>query len=86
MEQTGSPPCPDLVQIDALIHALDNLRHWTSDARDKGRRRDLQGRRLALSAARLRDESWSASLLAAYQLFEVDGLHQAWRDIGGGHA
>lgn len=86
MEHTGSPTGPNPAQIAALIHALDHLRHWTENAREKTRRRDLQGRRLALSAARLRDEAWSASLLAAYHVFEVDALHETWCDIGGGRA
>jgi hypothetical protein len=48
--------------------------------------RDVRQQRLAVSAARLRDEAWGHSLLAAHDLFQIDGLHAAWSDMAGGSA
>ena len=39
--------------------------------------------RLFATAGRLREEAWADSLHAAYDLFEIDAIHQAWIEAGG---
>ncbi len=70
--------CREVVEVDALIRALHNLRHWSATAADRRAYRDDLGRRLFASASRLRDEAWADSLDAAYTLFEIDAIHDAW--------
>jgi hypothetical protein len=70
--------CREVVEVDALIRTLGNLRHWSATAAERRHHRDDIGRRLYASAARLRDEAWADSLHAAYVLFEIDAIHQAW--------
>jgi hypothetical protein len=76
--------CREVVEADALIRALRNLRHWSATAADRRGHQDDLGRRLYVSAARLRDEAWADSLDAAYALFEIDAIHDAWVAVGGG--
>jgi len=76
----------EIARIASLIRALDDLRHWT-EAMEKHRPfRDVRQQRLVVSDARLRDEAWGHSLLAAHELFQIDGLHAAWSDMAGGNA
>lgn len=75
--------CREVTEIDALLRALRGLRHWTATAAARHDYLDDQGRRLFTSAARLRDDAWSDSLRAAYALFEIDAIHQAWIETGG---
>lgn len=74
----------ELREIDALIRALANLRHWTGAAAARSAPSGDQGRRLYATAARLREEAWVDSLGAAYRLFEIDAIHGAWAEAGGG--
>ncbi len=75
--------CREVVEVDALIRALRKLRHWSASASERRGHRDDLGRRLYASAARLRDEAWADSLEAAYALFEIDAIHEAWLDAEG---
>lgn len=77
---------PEVARIEALIRALDDLRHWTEDAARRQRPRDVRQQRMMLSTLRLREEALDRSLLAAYDLFEIDGLHAAWCEMRGGNA
>jgi hypothetical protein len=70
--------CREVVEIDALMRALRNLRHWSATAAARRDRRDDMGRRLYAAAAGLRDEARADSLHAAYALFEIDAIHDAW--------
>ncbi len=75
--------CREVAEVDALIRALRNLRHWSATAAERRTYsddigRDDIGRRLYASAARLREESWADSLHAAYTLFEIGAIHDAW--------
>lgn len=81
--QPFGSPCREVSEIDALIRALGNLRHWTGAAAARRAHDGDQGRRLYATAARLREEAWIDSLDAAYQLFEIDAIHHAWTDAGG---
>ncbi|MGC6330926.1 hypothetical protein [Rhizorhabdus sp. FW153] len=76
----------EVARIDSLIRALDDLRHWTEAVEKRRPFRDVRQQRLAVSDARLRDEAWGHSLLAAHDLFQIDGLHAAWSDMAGGSA
>ncbi len=70
--------CREVSEVDALMRALRNLRHWSATA---AARRDHQGdwdKRLYVTAAQLREEARADSLLAAYGLFEIDAIHDAW--------
>lgn len=73
----------EVAEIDALQRALRGLRHWAATADARQHHADAQGRRLYLSAARLRDETWADCLAAAYRLFEIDAIHHAWLETGG---
>jgi len=73
----------ELAEIDALQRSLRNLHHWSATARARRSYSDDGGRRLFAAAASLRDEAWTDCLHAAYRLFEVDALHQAWVEAGG---
>lgn len=75
--------CREVGEIDALMRALGNLRHWTGAAAARRANGGDQGRRLYATAACLREEAWVDSLDAAYRLFEIDALHDAWADAGG---
>lgn len=75
--------CREVREIDALVRALGNLRHWTGAAAARRANGGDQGRRLYATAARLREEAWVDSLDAAYRLFEIDALRDAWTDAGG---
>lgn len=75
--------CREVLEIDALMRALRNLRHWSATAAVRRAHRDDLGRRLYAAAARLRDEAWTDSLLAAYALFEIDAIHEAWTAADG---
>lgn len=70
--------CREIAEVDALMRALGNLRHWSATAAERRGHRDDMGRRLHASAARLRDQAWNDSLHAAYALFEIDAIHDAW--------
>lgn len=70
--------CREVEETDALMRALRNLRHWSATAAARHDLRDDMGRRLYASAAGLRDEAWADSLRAAYALFEIDAIHDAW--------
>jgi len=74
----------EVIQIDALQRALRGLRHWAEAMDSRRSNRDEPGRRLYLSAARLHDEAWVDCLAAAYRLFEIEAIHQAWAESGGG--
>lgn len=76
-------PCREVGEIDALMRALRNLRHWTGTAAARRAHDGDQGRRLYATAARLREEAWIDSLDAAYRLFEIDAIHDSWIDAGG---
>lgn len=76
----------EVARIEALIRALGDLRHWTEDVARRQRPRDVRQQRMMLSTLRLREEAWDRSLLAAHDLFEVDGLHAAWCEARGGNA
>jgi hypothetical protein len=85
--QRGQTGCsPEIGRIVSLIRALDDLRHWTEAMEKHSAAHDERQPRLVVSAARLRDEAWSHSLLAAHDLFQIDGLHSAWVDMAGGSA
>ena len=73
----------EVVEIDVLLRALTRLRHWSAAAQARRLHRGDRGERLLASARRLRDEAWSDSLAAAYLLFEIDAIHQAWIDSAG---
>lgn len=77
------PACREVMEIDALMRALRSFRHWSATAATRSPGGDDLGRRLFATAARLRDEAWADSLHAAYDLFEIDAIHQAWIDAGG---
>lgn len=72
--------CREVGEIDALMRALRNLRHWTHAAASRSTNGGDQGRRLYATAARLRDEAWADSLHAAYRLFEIDAIHAVWAE------
>lgn len=76
-------PCREIVEIDALMRALGNLRHWSAAAAMRSGYAGDQGRRLFATAGRLREEAWIDSLAAAYRLFEIDAIHDGWIDAGG---
>jgi len=85
--QRGQTGCTaEIGRIASLIRVLDDLRHWTEAMEKLSAVRDERQPRLVVSAARLRDEAWSRSLLAAHDLFQIDGLHSAWVDMAGGSA
>ena len=73
----------EVVEIDALLRALGDLRHWSASAAARKAYRDDQGRRLYATAARQREDAWISSLGAAYRLFEIDAIHDSWIDAGG---
>lgn len=73
----------EVAEIDALQRALRGLRHWAATADARKSHHDDQGRRLYASAAQLHDDAWIHCLGAAYRLFEIDAIHQAWVDAGG---
>ncbi|KRB86328.1 hypothetical protein ASE00_06315 [Sphingomonas sp. Root710] len=75
--------CREVVEIDALVRALGNLRHWSGTAASRSSYADDQGRRLFATAGRLREEAWIDSLAAAYRLFEIDAIHDSWIAAGG---
>lgn len=75
--------CREVGEIDALIRALGNLRHWTDAAATRRSNKGDQGRRLYATAAHLREEAWINSLDAAYRLFEIDAIHDAWAEADG---
>jgi len=77
------PACREIVQIDALMRALRSLRHWSATAATRNPTGSDLGRRLFATAGRLREEAWADSLHAAYDLFEIDAIHQAWIEAGG---
>lgn len=70
-------------EIDALMRALGSLRHWTGAAAARRPNGSDQGRRLYAAAASLREEAWIDSLDAAYRLFEIEAIHDAWTEAGG---
>lgn len=76
----------ECAEIDALVRALTNLRHWSAAADSRRSYVDDQGRRLHASARTLRDAAWANCLAAAYHLFEIDAIHAAWRELDGGCA
>lgn len=76
----------ELVEVDALMRSLRALRHWSAAAAARRNLRDDIGRRLYASAADLRDDAWADSLQAAYALFEIDAIHDAWIDADGRRA
>ncbi len=78
--------CRECAEIDALLRALRNLRHWSAAAESRRCFADDQGRRLHASARTFRDAAWADCLAAAYRLFEIDAIHAAWRETEGGHA
>jgi hypothetical protein len=73
----------EVAEIDALLRALGDLRHWSASAAARKVYRDDQGRRLYATAVHRRDEAWVNSLDAAYRLFEIDAIHDSWVDAGG---
>jgi len=73
----------EVMEIDALVRALGNLRHWSGAAAARSAFTDDQGRRLLATADQLRDEAWIDSLAAAYRLFEIDAIHDSWIAAGG---
>lgn len=73
----------EVAEIDALQRALRGLRHWAIAIDARRDPSDERGRRLYATAARLHEESWADCLGAAYRLFEIDAIHQAWREAGG---
>lgn len=75
--------CREVVEIDALVRALGNLRHWSGAAATRSSYADDQGRRLFATAGRLRQEAWIDSLAAAYRLFEIEAIHDSWIAEGG---
>lgn len=75
--------CREVAEIDALMRALRNLRHWSATAASRSPGGDDLGRRLFATAAQLRDEARAESLHAAYELFEIDAIHQAWIEARG---
>lgn len=75
--------CRELSEIDALVRALANLRHWSAAAHARQSYADDRGQRLLASARRMRDDAWGDALTAAYRLFEIDAIHQQWIDSGG---
>lgn len=77
------PACREVVEIDALMRALRNLRHWSATAATRNPGGDDLARRLFATAARVREEAWADSLHAAYGLFEIDAIYQAWIEAGG---
>lgn len=81
--QSIDASCREVAEIDALQRALGNLRHWSATVATRRSYGDDQGRRLFATAASLRDAAWLDCLHAAYGLFEIDVLHQAWIDAGG---
>ncbi|ATE65916.1 hypothetical protein [Rhizorhabdus dicambivorans] len=74
----------EVAEIDTLQRALRGLRHWAATAQARRHLAGEQGRRLHATALRLHDEAWSDCLAAAYGLFEIDAIHQAWVEAGGG--
>jgi len=64
----------ELGEIDALIRALRNHRHWAAVADVRRGRTDDWGVRLHTTAARLHEQAYAVSLEAACQLFEIDPL------------
>ncbi|MET0376632.1 MAG: hypothetical protein ABW128_20560 [Rhizorhabdus sp.] len=75
--------CREVREIDALMRALGNLRHWANAAAARKTYAGDQGRRLYATAARLHEEAWVSSLDAAYRLFEINAIHDVWVDMGG---
>ncbi|WP_340317161.1 hypothetical protein [Rhizorhabdus argentea] len=73
----------EIVEIDALLRALCDLRHWSASAAARKAYHDDLGRRRYATAARQRDEAWVNSLDAAYRLFEIDAIHDSWIEAGG---
>lgn len=73
----------EVAEIDTLQRALRGLRHWALAMDGRRHHEDQQGRRLYATAVRLHDEAWSDCLGAAYRLFEIDAIHQAWLEAGG---
>jgi hypothetical protein len=73
----------DVADIDALQRALRNLRHWSATMADRRGFAGDRDRRLFATAATLRDAAWADCLHAAYRLFEIDAIHQAWIDADG---
>lgn len=70
--------CREVVEIDALLRALGDLRHWSASAAARRAYSTDLDRRLHATAVRLRDEARAESLHAAYRLFEIDAMHDAW--------
>jgi len=62
----------EVVEIDTLIRALRNHRHWAAVAHVRGGRTDDWGIRLHTTAARLHEQAYAVSLEAACRLFEMD--------------
>ena len=84
-EPTGAG-CREVAEVDALMRVLRDLRHWSATAAARRDLRDDMGRRLYASAADLRDHAWANSLHAAYVLFEIDAIHDAWINADGHRA
>lgn len=71
-----------VAEIDALIRNLQNWRQWAAMKAERApmmNGTDKQ-RRLYLTADRISQEARRDTLQAAYQLFEIDALHEAWAD------
>ncbi|KKC27865.1 hypothetical protein [Sphingomonas sp. SRS2] len=75
--------CRQVREIDALMRALGNLRHWGDTTATRCAYSGDQGCRLYATAAQLREEAWADSLDAAYRLFEIDAIHHAWIEMNG---
>lgn len=86
LSQSLASSSREVVEIDALVRSLANLRHWSSAAATRSSYADDQGRRLFATAGQLREEAWIDSLAAAYRLFEIDAIHDSWIATGGRRA
>jgi len=62
----------EVMEIDALIRALRNHRHWAAVAYVRSGRADDWGIRLHTTAARLHEQAYAVSLGAACRLFEIE--------------
>jgi hypothetical protein len=71
----------EISEIEALERALEKRKHFLKRARYWEAVAGGKGRQYARNMDHA-DSYQPEILLAAYRLFEVDGLHQAWLETG----